>query len=127
MQLHGNCIALYYLCHANIILNNYQAMATRKFIQFETKEGEKAIWSQLAKQYAEKTGKRGTVSDVVRICAEYGRSKFQSELLGENDVVVLHLTRSQAARVIATHALQRALSELSSDSDSGAGNVGEAA
>lgn len=91
-------------------------MESRIFIQFETTADEKQKWADLAKAYAEKKGRRGTIADVVRIASAYGRSILERELEIQNQPTVIHLSRSQAATVLAKHYLERAFSLVDPDS-----------
>lgn len=91
-------------------------MESRIFIQFETTAEEKRKWADLAKAYAEKKGRRGTIADVVRIASAYGRSILERELEIQNQPTVIHLSRSQAGQVLAKHYLEKALALVDPDS-----------
>jgi len=83
---------------------------SRIYIQFEVSEEEKRSWIALADIYAEKSGGRGTVASVVRIASSYGRSILEQELSISNEPFLLNLSRSDAARALANHYLQKSIS-----------------
>ena len=113
LQFHGVNIPL----SCNVQPNYLHAlMESRIFIQFETTAEEKQKWADLAKAYAEKKGRRGTIADVVRIASSYGRLILERELEIQNQPTVIHLSRSQAGQVLAKHYLEKALALVDPDS-----------